>query len=60
MYVLVYTMHDREAILLEILRVGARGQVLKSDNASELIAAAVELPSAHEPYFVSGISQMLL
>jgi DNA-binding NarL/FixJ family response regulator len=37
--VLILTMHDRDDLLRTALQVGARGYVLKTDAASELIAA---------------------
>ena len=57
--VLVYTMHDREDLVLEVLRAGARGYVLKMDPESELLAA-VDALSIHRPYFSGAISETLL
>src|SRR5439155_24786692 len=37
--ILLYTMHDREEIIAEVLRAGVRGFVLKSDAERHLIAA---------------------
>src|SRR5215208_1659695 len=48
--ILLYTMHDREDVILEVLRAGVRGFVLKSDTERHLIAALDAL-SIHRPYF---------
>ena len=52
-------MHDREEIVMEILRAGVRGFVLKSDTERHLIAALDAL-SIRRPYFSSAISDTLL
>ncbi|WP_380874530.1 DNA-binding response regulator [Sphingomonas sp. DBB INV C78] len=57
--VLVYTMHDREDVILEVLRAGARGYVLKSDTGRHLIAA-IDALAIHKPYFSGAISETLL
>lgn len=57
--VLIYTMHDRESILIDVLRAGARGYVLKSDSGAHLIAAVAAL-ARHKPYFSGAISETLL
>jgi DNA-binding NarL/FixJ family response regulator len=57
--ILVYTMHDREEIVMEILRAGVRGFVLKSDTERHLIAALDAL-SLRRPYFSGAISDALL
>jgi DNA-binding NarL/FixJ family response regulator len=57
--ILLYTMHDREEIIMEVLRTGVRGFVLKSDPAEHLIAALDAL-SIGRPYFSSSISDTLL
>lgn len=57
--VLLYTMHEREDLILEVLRAGARGYVLKSDTEKHLLAA-VDALSIHRPYFSSAISETLL
>lgn len=57
--VLIYTMHDRESILIDVLRAGARGYVLKSDSGANLIAAVASL-AEHKPYFSGAISETLL
>lgn len=57
--ILIYTMHDREDLLVEVLRAGARGYVLKSDSGPHLIAA-IEAMAMRKPYFSSEISETLL
>lgn len=57
--ILLYTMHDREEIVIDILRAGVRGFVLKSDSEEHLIAALDAL-SIHRPYFSGAISETLL
>ena len=57
--ILLYTIHERDNILLNVLRAGARAYVLKSDAARHLIAA-IDALAVHKPYFSSTISEMLL
>jgi DNA-binding NarL/FixJ family response regulator len=57
--VLIYTTHDTESAVTEVLRAGARGYVLKSDAASHLIAA-VEALASGRPYVSPTISQTVL
>lgn len=57
--ILVYTMHDREEIVMSMLRAGARGFVLKSDSGQHL-SAAIDALSVHQPYFSAAVSETLL
>ena len=57
--ILIYTMHDREEIVMDVLRAGVRGFVLKSDTEKHLIAALDAL-SIHRSYFSGAISDTLL
>ncbi|MFK4875032.1 response regulator [Novosphingobium sp. ZW T3_23] len=57
--ILIYTMHDRESILIDVLRAGARGYVLKSDSGIHLVSAAKAL-AKRKPYFSGAISETLL
>jgi DNA-binding NarL/FixJ family response regulator len=57
--ILLYTMHDREEIISDVLRAGVRGFVLKSDTERHLIAALDAL-SVHRPYFSNAVSETLL
>jgi DNA-binding NarL/FixJ family response regulator len=56
---LLYTMHDREEIIINALRSGIRGLLLKSDSGEDLIAA-LDAMSLRRPYFSSSISETLL
>jgi len=57
--ILLYTMHDREEIIMDVLRAGVRGFVLKSDTEKHLIAALGAL-SIRRSYFSGAISDALL
>jgi len=57
--ILIYTMYDRETMILDVLRAGARGFILKSESEEHLFAAINAL-SIHRPYFSGGVSETLL
>jgi DNA-binding NarL/FixJ family response regulator len=57
--IVIYTMHDEESLLSDILHAGARGYVLKSDPSAHLVSA-VEALAKGKPYFSPEISQALL
>ncbi|MCL4523181.1 MAG: response regulator transcription factor [Acidobacteria bacterium] len=57
--ILMLTMHDSEELAREVLEIGARGYLLKSDADREIISA-VEALSHHKPFFTTKISQMVL
>ena len=57
--VLIFTMHDSETLIREMLSAGARGYLLKSDATAFLITA-VESLAAHKPFFTGKISETLL
>jgi DNA-binding NarL/FixJ family response regulator len=57
--ILVYTMHNREDLVLDVLRAGARGYVLKSDTERHLLSA-VDALSVQRSYFSGIISETLL
>ena len=57
--VLIFTMHDNDSLIGELLAAGARGYLLKSD-ANGLLLAAVESLAAHKPYFTAKVSEALL
>jgi DNA-binding NarL/FixJ family response regulator len=57
--VLIYTMYDQESLVLDVLRAGARGFILKSETEAHLLAAIGSL-SVHRPYFSSAVSEALL
>jgi DNA-binding NarL/FixJ family response regulator len=57
--VLVLTAHDSEQLVREVLKAGARGYLLKSDAASELVPA-LEALLADRLYFTSTVAQVVL
>jgi DNA-binding NarL/FixJ family response regulator len=57
--VLIFTMHDSEALIHQLLEAGARGYLLKSDVRRSLIAA-VEALAEHRPFFTGKISEAML
>jgi DNA-binding NarL/FixJ family response regulator len=57
--VLILTMHESEQATREILAAGARGYVLKSDAARDLIAAIQSLRE-QKPFFTAHVSKLLI
>jgi DNA-binding NarL/FixJ family response regulator len=57
--VLIFTMHETEQLIREVLAAGARGYVLKSDAGRSLVLA-IEALSHHKPFFTAKVSQSLL
>jgi DNA-binding NarL/FixJ family response regulator len=57
--VLIFTVHDDERQIVEILKAGARGYVLKSDNAEQLLDAIASL-AKHKPFFTTTVFETLL
>lgn len=57
--ILLFTMHDREELIMDVLRAGVRGFVLKSDAEKHLLAALDAL-SLRRPYFSGAVSETLL
>ena len=57
--VLILTLHESEQVVREVLSVGARGYVLKSDAGRDLIDA-VEALRQHKPFFASRVADLLL
>ena len=57
--VLIYADLNCENVILEVLRAGARGFVLKSDPSTNLVAALDAL-SIRRPYFSEKVSEVLL
>lgn len=55
---LIFTMHDNEQLLSELIGAGARGYVLKSDARSHLVEAVASVAS-HRPYFTKKYSDAL-
>ena len=57
--VLIFTMHDSEMLVDELLTAGARGYLLKSD-ATDYLVRAVEAVAAHKPFLTDQVSEILL
>lgn len=57
--VLIYTIHNREEAIVEVLQAGARAFVLKSDTERHLLAA-IDALSLRRPYFSGAISEALV
>lgn len=57
--ILVFTMHELEQMVRDILAVGARGYVLKSDPAHNIVEAVTSL-AVHRPYFNMRVSETIL
>jgi DNA-binding NarL/FixJ family response regulator len=57
--VLVFTMHDEDELIQDLLIAGVRAVVLKSDPDTELIAAIRSL-SHHRPYLSRSLPETLL
>jgi DNA-binding NarL/FixJ family response regulator len=59
MTVLVLTIDESEQVMREVLNTGARGFLLKSDAARDLVAA-VEALQHHRTFFTSKVAEMVL
>jgi len=57
--VLIFTMHDSDSLVTDILAAGARANLLKSDANQYLIAAVASLAD-HKPFFTGKVSEQLL
>jgi DNA-binding NarL/FixJ family response regulator len=57
--VLVLTLHDSDQVIREVLDAGARGFLLKSDAARDLVSA-VEALRRDNTYFTSRVAEMVL
>jgi DNA-binding NarL/FixJ family response regulator len=57
--ILIFTMHENEQLVQELLQAGARGYLLKSDARTHLIKAITSLAS-HQPFFTKKVSEALL
>jgi DNA-binding NarL/FixJ family response regulator len=57
--VLIFTMHDSETLIGELLQAGARAFLLKSD-ANQYLLTAVESLTEHKPFFIGKASEKLL
>jgi len=57
--ILILTLHDSEQVIREVLAAGARGFLLKSDAARDLVAAVDALRQG-KTYFTSRVAAMVL
>ena len=57
--VLIFTMHETEQLIRDVLAAGARGYVLKSDAGRSLVSG-VDALSRHMPFFSAKVSEALL
>ncbi len=57
--VLILSMHESEQVVREVLDAGARGYVMKSDAARDLVAA-VDALRRHKPFFSAKVSELIL
>ena len=57
--ILILTLHDSDQVVREVLNAGARGFLLKSDAARDLVAA-VEALRHDKTYFTSKVAAMVL
>jgi DNA-binding NarL/FixJ family response regulator len=57
--ILIFTMHDNEKLIRDVLAAGALGYVLKSDAARHLVNA-VEAVAQHQPFFSAKVSEAVL
>lgn len=57
--VLILTVHESEEVIREVLEVGARGFLLKSDAARDLVAA-VEALQRRATFFTSSVADLVL
>ncbi|WP_262027396.1 response regulator [Microvirga sp. Mcv34] len=57
--VLVYTMHNNEDVIRDVLKAGARGYVLKTEDDGEVVNAVKAL-LRKKPYFSPQVAETLL
>jgi DNA-binding NarL/FixJ family response regulator len=57
--ILIFTIHDSDVLVTEVLGAGARAYLLKSES-NRYLTAAVEALAEHKPFFSGKISQRLL
>jgi DNA-binding NarL/FixJ family response regulator len=57
--VLIFTMHETQQLINEVLAAGARGYVLKSE-AGRYLVSAIEALTQHKPFFTGQVSETLL
>ena len=57
--VLIFTLHESDALIHDLLQAGARGYLLKSD-AKRYLLTAIEMLAMHKPFFTDKVSEALL
>ena len=57
--VLIYTMHNNEDVIRDVLRAGARGYLLKTEDDAEIVRA-VQALLRKQPYFSPQVAETLL
>ena len=57
--VLIFSMHESEELIRDVLAAGARGYLLKSDASRQLVPA-VESLARHKPFFSGRVSEVVL
>ena len=57
--VLIFSMHESEELIRDVLAAGARGYLLKSDASRQLVPA-VESLARHKPFFSVRVSEVVL
>lgn len=57
--ILIFTMHEDEQLVRDVLAAGARGYLLKTDLGRHIVAA-IEALLQHKPFFTSHVSETML
>ena len=57
--IMIFTVHDSDVLVGDLLQAGARAYLLKSE-AKRYLIAAVESLAGHKPFFVGRVSQHLV
>jgi len=57
--ILIFSVHDMDSLVRDVLDAGAHGYILKTDASTHLIAA-VEAISQHNLYFSAGVSKFVI
>ena len=57
--ILIFTMHEMQELMWDVLSAGARGYLLKSDETRHIVAAVHTLAD-HKPYFTWKLSSTML
>ena len=57
--ILIYTMHETEKVIIDVLEAGAQGVVLKSDTGENMVAA-VESISNGRKFFTSRVAETVV